>query len=39
MPMTLPRKCYYDTQKYIAGTVMWPKFDNSSISMKEVIIN
>ena len=23
---------------YIVGVVMWPKFDNSSISMREVII-
>ena len=24
---------------YIADVVMWPKFDNSTLSMKEVIVN
>ena len=31
-------KNYYGTQIIIVDVVMWPKFDNSSISMREVII-
>ena len=31
-------KNYHGTQIIIVDVVMWPKFDNSSISMREVII-
>ena len=37
LPITSPTKFYHLTN-YITDAVMWPKFCNSSISMREVII-
>ena len=35
----LTKKILSPDSKYIADVAMWPKFDNSSVSMTEVIIN
>ena len=38
LSMTSPKKILSDDSNYIMDVVMWPKFGNSSICIKEVII-